>query len=366
MNNIKSPSDELIQEGDNMVKLKYGQGSIRLKRRQKKDGSVYKIYEARFIDENGSNRSFYAKTQKDCLDKLKKIQALKNRQARIQHKLTLKAWMQEWFNIYKKPSLRQSTLKSYLTFLEKIIFPKIGSLTLTEVSSEKLQAFLVGIKASNTRKKVYLLLSQAFKKAYLLKKVRDNVCETLEIPKHKKQKRRAFEFDEQNKILSAGQEFSRVFFFLCATGLRIGEFLALTKNDVFFEKHVIRVNKSIVNGNLGEPKTESSKRVIYFTDELFNEFDVNTLGTYNYERLKTALQRFLRKENITGVSWHSTRHTFATICHSFGMIDKQLQILLGHSTLAMTQDVYTHLLRPGDSKIKGYLSNLCAQIRAQI
>lgn len=341
-----------------MVRLKHGQGAIHLKVRLNKNGSVTKFYEGRFTDELGKRKSVYAKTQKECYELIKRSNPnFKTNKTRHKH-VTVESWLTEWFENYKKPTLRPSTLKSYLVFMNKLILPALGEKKLIDLNGQEVQKFLLSIKAGNTQKKCYLLLSAALKKACVLKKLRDNVCDTVELPKYKKQKRRPFEYDEQNIILNGDKKLSQAFFFLCATGLRIGEFLALTKEDFYPERHVFVVNKSIVHGKLGEPKTESSNRIVCYTDELFNFFDFNSLGTYNYEALKTALQRLLKKENIEGVSWHSTRHTFATICHSLGMIDKQLQTLLGHSTLAMTQDVYTHLLKAGDSPIKTYLKGM--------
>ena len=363
MRDVKTVNSELNIKGDEeLIKLKYGQGSISLKIRYNKKGTIYKIYQGRYYDEFGKYRSVYGKTQKECLKKLREANPIKKNGPLRTKYTTLQDWMLSWYNDYKKSTLRPSTQKGYEANMNTYIFPALGKTRLSELTTETLQRFFTSIQSGNTRKKLFLFVSACLKKAVVLKKLQFNPCDAVELPKYKKKKRRPFEYNEQNLILSEEDKTAQVFFFLCATGLRIGEFLALTKDDFYPDQNVFRVDKAIVQGIKGETKSEAGNRNVYFLDELFTHFDINLLGTFTYNGLKSSLERIMKKHGISGVSWHCTRHTYATICHSFGMNDKVLQEQLGHSTLAMTQDVYTHLLKKGTSKIRDYLSNICTHI----
>ncbi len=350
-------------KGENeLIKLKHGQGSITLRIRYNKNGTIYKIYQGRYYDEFGKIRSVYGKTQQECLRNLRAANPKKKNAPCKQIYPTLKEWMLSWYNDYKKGSLRLSTQKSYEALMDTYVFPALAKIKLPAITTDYLQHFFIKIKGGNTRKKIFLLLSACLNKAVVLKKLPFNPCDAVELPKYKKKKRRPFEYEEQNLILAEDCKTAQAFFFMCATGLRIGEFLALTKDDFYFDQNIFKVDKALVQGVVGEPKSDAGCRNVYFLQELFEHFDINLLGTFSYSGLKNSLDKIMLKNNIKGVSWHCTRHTYATLCHSSRMDDKVLQTQLGHSTLAMTQDVYTHLLKKGTSKIGAYLNNLCTHI----
>lgn len=354
------------EKGEELMKRKYGQGCIVLKTRKRKDNTIYKIYEGRYYNEYGKIKSVYGKTQKECAKLLN--EAIKYKKTPERRKsITVSEWILLWYNSFKRESLRPSTRRNYEIDINVYILPSLGKEKLYNLTGEKLQTFFNGIENGNTRKKVYNLLCASLEKAVILKRIAWNPCKAVELPKYKKVKKRAFTYEEQELILSkAAPKIAQVFFFLCATGLRVGEFLALRESDFFFEEHYFKVDKAIVNGIEGDPKTESSNRIVYFTDELLKQFDLSLLGTFTYAGLRTAFRRLLEEIKLKNVSLHSTRHTFATVCYALGMNEKSLQSLLGHSTLAMTQDTYTHLMKRGSSVIRSYLAGLCAFVRTTI
>lgn len=358
-------SNLLKGEKEELIKLKHGSGSIRIKTRIGKKGELYKIYEGRYYDEYGRYRSVYGKTQSECIKNLKEAQRYKKKGEKVKS-LTVEEWMKTWYNEFKKNNIRLSTQRNYENQMYHHILPKLGKKKLGDLTGEELQKFINGIDGGNVRKKTFEMLNACFNKAVVLKKMISNPCAAVVVTKYKKTKRRAFTYDEQNKIFSSDRtKLVSAIFFLCATGLRVGEFLALRKEDFFFEDNFFKVDKAVSAGEIGETKTESSHRQVYYTNELFKYFDLDLLGTYTYTGMRLSLNRLCKSLGIAGVSLHSTRHTFASICHSFGMNDKVLQSLLGHSTLAMTQDTYTHLLKKGTSNLYLYLQDFCAFIRTR-
>lgn len=192
--------------------------------------------------------------------------------------------------------------------------------------------------------------------------IKHNPCRAIERPTYEKQKRRAFELAEQTEILAKlGERYAKVFYFLCCTGLRIGEFLALERCDVDFERHYIRVDssRSLKTGEEGKTKTAAGVRKVYFADDLFEVFGVDALGTFTYNGVKKAFRKAFTALKLEGISvTHSCRHTFASMLYAVKVSDKIIQLQMGHAAVSTTMDVYTDILLQGESPIYGYIRKL--------
>ena len=137
-------------------------------------------------------------------------------------------------------------------------------------------------------------------------------------------------------------------FLLCLyQGLRLGEALALTYSDIDFDKKTIRIEKSIDSlGELTTPKTPTSIRTIPLfgrTATLFQSGKNGNLFHYSRKVYQNAMLKLCKSLALDGISIHSLRHTFATRCSEAGLPAKVVQKWLGHSTLEMTLNVYTHV-----------------------
>lgn len=349
-----------IEEVKNEVPhLKYGQGSIMKVERKNKNGTVYKYWQGRYMCA-GKQKTVTGKTAEECLARLK--EARKN-VPEIPRKISARAgslayWVNEWFCKYRKPKIKASTAKTYERVINVLKSNRLGAMALGEVRTEHLQDFLMSIEQTNTREKYYDIINGAFKKAVALDYVRKNPAELVEIPTAKSKARRAYTFEEQNKMLSAlNARYSAVFRFLCCTGMRVGEFVALTEENIDRHRHLIWVTESI-SANEGErttPKTKSSVRAIPYLDDLFEGI---RLGTYTYGGIKKAFNVALKKGGISGMFIHNTRHTFSSLCYYYRVPDKFIQMWMGHSTVAMTMDTYTHIMDVGTSPIGEYVARL--------
>lgn len=361
LNNEKNQI-EFLKGDEDLIKLKHGCGTLRIRTRIGKKGNLYKIYEGRYYNEFGQFRSVYGKTQAECVKKLKEALKFKHKGEKIKT-LILEEWIKTWYKEFKAPNLRPSSARNMESQINYHIIPHIGKKKLSELTGETLQKFFNNIEGGNIRKKVYCTLNECLNKAVVLKKTVSNECSAVVLKKYKKQARRPITYEEQNKIFGVGMnKHVQALFFLSATGLRVGEFLALKKSDFFFDEQFFKVDKAISAGEEGRTKTDSSERIVYFTPKLFDYFNLDLLGTFTYAGLRMGIDRLFKNLGIKGLSLHSTRHTFASICHSLGMNDKVLQNQLGHSTLAMTQDTYTHLLRKGTSNLYLYLQDYLTYI----
>lgn len=246
---------------DCVPQLKYGQGSIKKVERKNKNGTVYKYWQARYMCA-GKQMTITAKTAEECMARLR--EAKKNIPT-VPRKTSAKSgslavWVSEWFEKYRRAKVKSSTAKTYERVISVLMSSKIGAIALREVRTEHLQDYLMSIPQANTRCKTFDILNSALKKAVALDKIRKNPMELVEIPNAKSKPRRSYSFEEQNKMIKTLPErYSAVFRFLCCTGMRIGEFVALTNESVDKHRHLIWVTESIGanDSERSTPKTDS-------------------------------------------------------------------------------------------------------------
>lgn len=372
--NITQPQIEHIEGDDGMPKkLKYGEGTISPRQRKNKNGTIRRYWQGR-IYHNGKQIPVYARTQAECLQKMKELKAelspvaaqtvaaaqtsgeLPNTQP-----ATLGKWLDEWVKTFKENKARPNYFAELRRYV-KAIKSALGDLKLKRIEPMTLQRYINTLPRTNATVKLYGVLNSCLQKAEDFGIIRKNPCKVIEKPKYSKQKRRPFELDEQNAILNAlPDRYKAVFFFLCATGLRIGEFLALGTQSVDFGRKCIKVvaSQNLKTGENGDTKTAASVRKVYFADELFERFNVESLGTYSYNGIKKAFSKVYEALSIDGVSaTHSCRHTYSSLLYAAGVSDKVIQTQCGHSDVNPTMNIYTDLLIRGDSPIYSYILRL--------
>lgn len=363
-----------------MQKLKYGAGSISIRRRKRKDGTYRRFYQGR-IYRNGKQLHVYGSTQAECLDKLKAlredIEAEKRRLARLRKSepdtadgkavfRTYGDWLDEWVKQFKEGKLREDYYEEFNRYV-RIIREALGELQLKKIESLDILHYLNSLPRRNSTVKQYDIINGSLQKAEDFGIIKRNPCKIVEKPTYKKQKRRAFELEEQTAILSAlNERYSKVFYFLCCTGLRIGEFLALQPSDFDFERHFFKVDStiSLKSGKDKETKTDAGVRKVYFADELFEVFEMDALGTFTYNGIKKAFKKVYQKLGIEGVSvTHSCRHTFSSMLYAVGISDKVIQKLCGHADVATTMETYTDILMKGESPVLDYVRKLKSTLK---
>ncbi len=371
-----TPQFAHIEEGsDDMQKLKFGAGSITRRQTTRKDGTIRRFYEGR-IYRNGKQVSVYGTTQAECLAKLKELRDEIEKEKRQYAKLrksvpnafenkcvfrTYGEWLDEWVKQFKEGKLREDY---YEEFVRKVATIKeaLGGLQLKKIEPLELLRYLNSLPRSNSTVKKYDIINGSLQKAEDFGIIKHNPCKAIERPTYDAQKRRAFELEEQTAILSTlNERYSKAFFFICCTGLRIGEFLALEQRDVDFQNHYIKVDssRSLKTGKDKETKTVAGVRKVYFADELFEVFEITKLGTFTYNGIKKAFKQAYEKLGIEGVSaTHSCRHTFSSMLYAVKVSDKVIQKLCGHADVATTMKTYTHILMKGESPLLDYIRKL--------
>ena len=279
--------------------------------------------------------------------------------------LTLTAWTENWLELYKKPKVKPKTLTSIKDVL-KFALQELGNKNIADITPIQLQQVLISYHSDRVRELSSVYLSQIFEKALKLGFIKRDPCEGIEIKKYIPTPREALTHDQQRIFLKTikGTNQELLFTFLLSTGLRIGEALALTYNDIDFEQKIVTVNKNIVSINGGYLLQNSTKslaglRKVPLPDTVAAMFPRDKNGDDRiFTITASGAQQHLRKlskELGFKICPHILRHTYATRLEERRVSDKLKQYLLGHSSERMTRH-YTHIQ-------DDYLNEIGAEIR---
>lgn len=343
------------------------------KRRGNSEGSVIKRKDGRWaaVITVGAKRVwFYGKTRREAVEKLEEAKAqLKATGCLPSSKLTVGEWLDTWLNEYAKPHVRPTTYERYETLIRVHIKPVLGSVRLKELRSSQLQQFYNEKLAEGLSPRTVRYLHATLHAAFVWA-VRDgllprNPADTVVPPRITKPNVNPLTIEQVRVLLEAAKDdplFYPALLLEVSTGLRRGELLGLRWRDVDLDNGVVHVQQSLVRTSQGpllqEPKTARSRRSVLlpaFVAEVLKrqagEPDAFIFAAEDGRPLKPdafskRFSKFLRKAGLPHIRFHDLRHTHATLLLNQGVAAKVIQERLGHSTIAVTMDIYSHLL-PG-------------------
>jgi integrase len=298
--------------------------------------------------------------------------------------ITFDDWFNEWIETYKQNTVKQGTIDSYKKHYSAYLKKPLGKMKLADIRAEHLQKLLNGMSkdgyADDTIMLTYCVLSGIFKQAYKNELIPKNPFSLITRPKGKAKKERVVFTKEQQEIFMKYTERSylcNLFQLAICTGMRNGELGGLLWSDVDFKNKVIHIRHTLTPSEGGgwrndTPKTRTSKRDIPMIGKAYDilrrqeaeykelhgkitkinndDFVFSVLDEpISRKRITHEIEVMLSNMEADGVKFpyftlHSTRHTFATRCIESGMDPQVLKTILGHATLSMTMDLYSHVL----------------------
>lgn len=348
---------------------------------QRKDG----IYQGRFVNRFGKKQTIYASTLNEVRQKLRNAQYEDEKALNVVTKdITLDEWYEVWMDTCKK-NCRASTKESYATHYRRIQ-KALGWRKLTSLNLIILQQAINELVSDNARKNSKKILVDMLDKAVDADLLIKNVAKQINpvITKEEKRERRVLTVKEEEMFLkqAEGSFYYNLYVVALDTGLRVGELMGLTWNDVDLKKKVLYVRHTLCyfrkDGKyiheMHDTKTKNSRRTIPLTQRAYDalkqqkvqKFQIRLKGKVAPEgfedlvfvtRNNRPTQQFLVQECMlltikhiqkTNLEYevfspHSFRHTFATRAIENGMQPKTLQKILGHASLQMTMDLYCHV-----------------------
>lgn len=360
-----------------MAKRGNGEGSIVKRKDGRWQGS---ITTGRNTNGKIVRKTVYGKTRKEVQEKLSIISGKLYSKTYIEPSaLELKSWLNTWLLNYKSISLKPVTYDLYDSLINTVIAPKIGHYKLKDIKPIHIQTLYNALYndgegySTSTIQKVNAILKPAFEMAIRNELVEKNPVCGVQMPKHKEKQVRALTIEEEAKFLRVAQknQYYTAFVVLLDTGLRCGELLALTWEDIDLKYGTLQVSKNLVAAKDRKendekykviiqetPKTSKSVRTIPLTSRvltLLKELKIKQQSktnivfcTKNYTYLhprnfRRSFQRLLKNAGIEKLGLHVCRHTFATRLFERGANPKTVSTLLGHANVGITLDIYTHV-----------------------
>lgn len=322
-------------------------------------------------------KTLYGKNDDEIDEQLYEIKHQIKKGIYVSEKITLEEWSLEWLELYKKPKER-NTYNMYKSMVVTHINPALGRYNLLDLKTHHLQKLVNSFLERGEQRAAEICkitLTQIFKQAMFNDYVFKNVASAIELPTKKKTKKRALTESEKAFVLNANySDIEKAYLYLLYyTGMRRGEALAVSRNDFDFTNNVINVRRNIVyKGNTGSMnnylKTSSSNREVPLLPQLkevilpyieklpsiylFEWDGCFPLKMHHFKKLwKNIFTSINEKaggnEKILAINKditpHMFRHNFATILYYAGVDIKSAQRIMGHSTINILLDIYTHL-----------------------
>lgn len=302
---------------------------------------------------------FYGKTQKEVKQKMAAWQ-----KEQVAGKSFEKV-SQEWEVEHEKASA-YNTMRAYQAPLKRLR-EQFGSSKPGDITPDEVSAYLRYLAGrgygQRTMSMEFAVLNMVFDYAIVKGYASTNPCGPVKLPSGLPKAKRDMPTEEQLEAVKKGvkEPFGLFPYMLLYTGMRRGELLALRWEDIDLEAGVIHVTKSVYFAGsasvVKEPKTESGKRVVVILDALREVLPEPGTGYVfggkkpltDYQ-FRSAWGNWAKAVGLgpggmkgTDVTPHQLRHAFATILYDAGVGEVDTMAIMGHSSIKVTREVYTHI-----------------------
>lgn len=247
-------------------------------------------------------------------------------------------WLDEWFNVYRAPKLRDGGYDLRHT-IDKHVKPNIDNKPLDEYTAHDIAKALDGVRSERMRQITRQAYKQSFREAVRAGFIDRNPVDNVDGVKHKYENGRALTHSEEAEFLqvSSNCPLALLFRFYLLTGARPSEPLRVKWEDV--SPDMLRIRGT---------KTTGSDRSIPISQELRGLLDEiprtdERLFPYTYGNVLRYFNRF-RSSLSFEMTIKDLRHTFGTRCVEAGVSMKTVQKWMGHSKIETTAQYYTHIL----------------------
>ena len=288
---------------------------------------------------NGTHFSIIKKSKTELLNSIRQFKKTGFKKPALKSRHNFKIFAERWFNLFKKPNIKEASADVYENILDNHLLP-LHDKNIEDITLDELQNILNNEKG-RMRELSYLTIKQVFKQAYFEDLIKKDISQFLQKGKIEHTERRSLLYSEQKLLWESlgSDHLSLLIRFYLLTGCRREE-AKISKQDLLSEGNNYFVY-------IAGTKTEKSKRYVKISKKLFdelNKFEDQIFYT-DYKSIEKRFRRKVRALNLKATI-HQLRHTFATNLFVLGVPDKTRQMYLGHASIVMTNDVYTHVIDP--------------------
>lgn len=315
-------------------------------------------------------------------------------------KITVKEYLLNWLETYVDTNLAKTTARGYRVNVEKHVIPEFGNMLLSKLQPIHIQALynkklkegrVDGKGGLSAKSVIYIhrVLRKALSQAVKLQILSKNPADFVDIPKNKSYEVKILKEDEIQSLLNA---FKNTDIFIpvalaISTGLRRGEALALRWSDIDFENKTLSISQNIVPLKRGyiftTTKSEKSRRTILITDniiklleqqkelqeknkkllgEIYKDNDLVSCypdgAPFNPSSFSHMFAKVLKKNNLSHIRFHDLRHLNATLMLKSNIPPKIASARLGHSSIGITLDLYSHVINEMQEDAANKLDNI--------
>jgi len=362
------------------------------------EGSIYRRKDGRWAASlslgNGRRATLYAKTRQEAAARL--TAALHNQQLGIpppDRSQTVGQYLTNWIEGSIRPSVRARTHESYALNVRRLV-PHLGHYrlgALTPVAIENTYGAL--LQSGLSRRSVeqaHAVLHRALNQAVKWGLLGRNPADAVNVPRPERREMRTLDEKQVQRLFeaTAGHRLRGLWVLLVTTGLRLGEALGLCWDDIDQTAGRLVVRRSLQRQREAglvfvEPKSAKSRRTVHLAEStvaVLREQRRQQLG----ERLSAGpawqdqglvfcredgrplepssvtehLHRALKAADLPQVRVHDLRHTAATLLLARGVHPKVVQELLGHSTISLTLDIYSHVTPALHAEVAAHMDAL--------
>lgn len=369
-----------------------------VKRRGYGDGSLYPLKDGRWMSylrmPDGKKKFFTGPNRDVAKARLQEAQ----RQAQAGRLVVgpdqpTGKYLERWLRDAVSHSVRPRTFENYELCVRRVL-PYIGRVRLRALTPEHVQHAIGQLVASGlaprTVRQVHMVLRRALKQAVQWRLLTSNPSDAVKPPRAARKEMRVLSEDQIRQLLSVTRKTRQhaLWVLLATTGCRVGEALGLRWSDIDFTASTAMIARALqcqrpANLVFVEPKTARSRRSVPLPAEtlailkeqrrsqdhdrdeagaLWLEtglvFTTPIGGPRNPRNLTGAFALALRRAGLPRVRIHDLRHSAATHLLTKGVHPKVVQDLLGHSTIAITLDTYSHVMPALAKEASGLMSSL--------
>lgn len=339
-----------------------------------------------------------ARTKKGIKNELERLKSEFKRNGSIKRKENFDTFDKvavHWFEQYKL-GVKPRTIQITGAILRTYILPEFGKYKINKITPVKLQTVVnkwaknasLPLNGAQHREigkgknyKVYFrYINKIYSYAVSLGMVEDNPCKNVLIPKvnlestekevkffNKEQLGTFFGYLDTLPKNYTSQLMKALCRLLVSSGLRVGEGVALSWSDIDFKNKTVSVSKNTLRGVIqSTTKTKTSTRKIIIDNKAIAElkqwknfqtryffklgnprqslvFPTKTGAVLDYQTMRPFLNRYFEACNLPHIGFHGFRHSHASLLLNAGVSYKEIQTRLGHSSIKMTMDIYSHL-----------------------
>ena len=351
----------------------HNEGSIR----QRADGT----WEARLSLSNGKRKSLYAKTRKEVQDKLRAAQRdLDNGFDLTAERQTVGQYLDRWLSASVKPSVKPKTYEGYESIVRVRVVPRLGGKVLSRLAPLDVQTLYTDLQAVDLSNRsihhTHCVLHRAFSQAVRWGLISRNPCDAVTPPRPGRTEMRVLSRGEAATFLDAtwNHPAHALYVLALTTGMRQGELLGLRWEDVNLDAGRLVVRRSLQRQReaglvFTQPKTGRSRRTVMLSQRAitalrdhrtrqlerrlvigsgWRDQDLvfpNKSGSPMDPSWQTAVfKEAIQRAGLPPMRFHDLRHTAATLLLTQGVHPKVVSEMLGHATITLTLDTYSHLV----------------------